>query len=78
MVLVTPRLVAAMNPVQVPALPGESWRHPSEVDLLLKGDIGGESHAAGPTTAPSSSSRPPRYYGQHGFVPVAAQQPEAK
>jgi pilus assembly protein CpaC len=31
-VLVTPRLVSAMNPEQVPLLPGEAWRHPSEND----------------------------------------------
>ena len=29
-VLVTPRLVEAMNPDQVPTLPGENWRHPTE------------------------------------------------
>jgi pilus assembly protein CpaC len=77
-VLVTPRLVAGLNPGQVPPLPGEDWRHPSEPDLLLKGDIGGERAKTGPTTAPSSGTRPPRYYGQHGFVPVAAQQADAR
>jgi pilus assembly protein CpaC len=47
-VLVTPRLVEAMNPNQVPPLPGESWRHPDELDLYFNQDIGGES-AAKPT-----------------------------
>jgi pilus assembly protein CpaC len=47
-VLVTPKLVEAMNPSQVPPLPGESWRHPDEVDLYLNQDIGGET-AAKPT-----------------------------
>jgi len=47
-VLVTPRLVDAMNPGQIPSLPGEYWRHPTEIDLFLNQDIGGE--AAGPGT----------------------------
>ena len=39
-VLVTPRLVSGMNPGQVPALPGEKWRDPSEIDLFLGQDLG--------------------------------------
>jgi pilus assembly protein CpaC len=41
-VLVTPKLVEAMDPNQVPALPGESWRHPNELELYFNQDIGGE------------------------------------
>src|SRR6201999_2367336 len=32
-VLVTPRLVPPMNPDDVPALPGEHWRFPNELQL---------------------------------------------
>ena len=53
-VLVTPRLVEAMNPDQVPPLPGEVWRHPDEVELYLNQDIGGEA-----TTKPSESEMTP-------------------
>jgi len=61
-VLVTPRIVAPLNPSQVPAVPGEDWRHPSEVDLFVNGDLGGPV----PTTRPSAP--PPLYMGQHGLV----------
>jgi pilus assembly protein CpaC len=59
-VLVTPKLVEAMNPSQVPPLPGESWRHPEEVDLYLNQDIGGEA-AAKPT---ESEMTPPGARGE--------------
>ena len=48
-VIVTPRLVEAVNPAQVPVLPGERWRHPSEADLFWHKDIGG---VAGDPEAP--------------------------
>ena len=48
-VLVTPRLVDAMNPGQVPALPGEHWRNPKEGELFWLQDIGGE--VAAPTAS---------------------------
>ncbi len=41
-VLVTPKLVAPMNPGQVAKLPGENWRHPNEGQLFLNQDLGGE------------------------------------
>jgi pilus assembly protein CpaC len=44
-VLVTPKLVEAMDPSQVPPLPGESWRHPDELELYFNQDIGGETPA---------------------------------
>jgi pilus assembly protein CpaC len=40
-VLVTPKLVAPLNPGQVSKLPGENWRHPNEAQLFLNQDIGG-------------------------------------
>jgi pilus assembly protein CpaC len=51
-VLVTPRLVEGMNPAQVPPLPGERWRHPTESELLLDRDLGG------PAATPADANRP--------------------
>jgi pilus assembly protein CpaC len=66
-VLVTPHIVAPMNPGEVPPVPGEQWRHPSEKDLFLKTDLGGPVDGRPkPTTAPAA----PAFYGQHGFVPI--------
>ncbi len=64
-VLVTPRLVEGMNPAQVPALPGEKWRHPSEAELLLMRDLGGPELAAKPATEPM-----PAFKGQVGVAPA--------
>lgn len=65
-VLVTPVLVEGMNPDQVGSLPGQEWRHPKEVDLLLTGDIGGP-------VAPVVENKPaPLYQGRHGFAPATA------
>jgi pilus assembly protein CpaC len=79
LVLVTPRLVEAMNPSQVPAVPGETWRHPKELDLYFKQDIGNEvlpvkgGSATTPTapvgTAGAGQSGNPRYRGSYGFTP---------
>ncbi len=59
-VLVTPYLVSGMNPDQVPTLPGEHWRDPTEAQLFTEGDLGG------PTTRPATP--PARYVGEHGFT----------
>ncbi len=66
-VLVTPRLVEAMNPAQVTAAPGEFWRHPTENDLFFNQDIGGP---ANPPAGVSTKERPPRFYGAYGFQPA--------
>lgn len=44
-ILITPRLSAAMNPDQVTALPGANWRHPNELEQAFLGDIGGNPEA---------------------------------
>ncbi|QOV89269.1 type II and III secretion system protein family protein [Humisphaera borealis] len=66
-VLVTPRLVEAMNPSQVPELPGERWNYPSESDLFIKQYLGG------PGTDPGSANKPApsAFRGPYGFVPVS-------
>jgi pilus assembly protein CpaC len=58
-VLVTPRLVDGLNPAQVPTLPGESWRHPTENDLFWNRDLGGEmpDKKRAPSTQPVAVSR---------------------
>lgn len=74
-VLVTPRLVEGMNPGQVPTLPGEIWRHPTDAQLFGNQDLGGpaadERHV--PTTRPAQ-----RYQGEHGFTPVTAVQADVE
>jgi pilus assembly protein CpaC len=78
-VLVTPKLVEAMNPNQIPAVPGETWRHPKEADIFISGDIGSEQPARAPG-APggaaaatgaqgAAAGTPPKYRGAYGFTP---------
>ena len=74
-VLVTPKLVEGMNPDQVPTLPGEYWRHPSEGELFWKKDIGGPAAdpRQGPTTQPAGRTQAaPRFQGQYGHVQPTA------
>jgi pilus assembly protein CpaC len=86
-VLVTPKLVEPMNPSQVPPLPGETWRHPGELELYFNQDIGGEQPAKPAEeemTPPAAGGETPtepksaagagvkRYHGAYGFTPPAA------
>jgi pilus assembly protein CpaC len=78
-VLVTPHFVEAMNPAQVPTLPGEKWRDPNEAALFAFGDLGGEEvdgEKRGATTRPSGPA--PKFYGQYGFTPSTQPIAEAK
>lgn len=71
-VLVTPHLVEAINPDQVPTLPGEQWRHPTENELFWAQNLGGEqpnTHVL-PATQPASDQPAPRFRGEYGFTPV--------
>lgn len=71
-VIVTPRLVEAVNPSQVPSLPGEKWRHPTEADLFWQRDIGGPAgdpkRAATAVGRPAAAGEAPRFRGQFGYV----------
>jgi pilus assembly protein CpaC len=70
-VLVTPRLVAPMNPDGVPLLPGEHWRHPNEAALFFLKDMGGPMNdPAGKTD--KSSGTPPQFHGNYGFSAAGA------
>jgi pilus assembly protein CpaC len=60
LVLVTPYLVNGLNPKEVPVMPGEHWRHPSEGGLFINGDLGGPA----PTSDPSAIAVP------SGFQPA--------
>ena len=44
-VLITPKLVEAINPGQVGDLPGSHWRNPSEAEMFFNGDVGGDHQA---------------------------------
>lgn len=77
-VLVTPRLVEAMNPDQVPAVPGERWRYPTEAELFWDRDLGGPApdHRHGPvgpngSEAAGNGEPPAKFRGQYGFTPAA-------
>jgi pilus assembly protein CpaC len=72
LVLVTPRLAAALNPGQVPQLPGEKWRHPTENELFYNQDLGGPVPNASrrPSATQPAAGTAPRFYGAYGFVPV--------
>jgi len=72
-VRVTPRLVEALNPDQVPAAPGEHWRDPSENDLFINRDIGGEVDVHGATTRPVVDGHAARFHGNYGFAPATNQ-----
>jgi pilus assembly protein CpaC len=72
-VLVTPRLVGAMNPDQIPPLPGEKWRSPNDVALYIAQDLGGPAVEQGKGSADKkTASPPPRFHGSYGFSAVRA------
>src|SRR5947207_8357335 len=63
-VLVTPRIVRALNPGEEPPVPGEKWKHPSDADLYLNGSLGGPSD----DMAIIKKEPPRRFIGNYGFV----------
>jgi pilus assembly protein CpaC len=73
-VMVTPHLVSGMSPDQVPSLPGEKWRDPTEAQLFLYGDLGNSTEEmSSPTTRPAAKFTPPAFQGTYGY---AYQDPE--
>ena len=71
-VIVTPHLVAPLNPSQVPLLPGEKWHHPTEGELFWKQDIGGPEKTPTDPTLKAPPRSAPLFQGQFGFWPVSA------
>jgi pilus assembly protein CpaC len=70
LVLVTPYLVEGMSPEQVPAVPGEKWRHPTENQLFWDKDLGGPDKSA--KAEPEFVGEPARFRGEYGFQPAEA------
>src|SRR6185503_19300896 len=72
-VLVTPHLVEPMNPAQVPALPGEHWRYPTEGQIFWDRDLGGPAADPKATAEVATQDDAPsgRFRGDYGFAPVA-------
>ena len=66
-VLVTPHLVEALNPNQVPRLPGDPWRDPTEGQLFWKADLGGPA----PDVRHAPAVHTSRFYGTTGYTPTA-------
>jgi pilus assembly protein CpaC len=77
-ILVTPRLASAMNPDQVPALPGADWRYPNEAELYGLGDIGGPRSEGRDGKKVANDTTPPRFVGPNGFDDAAVQPAVAK
>jgi pilus assembly protein CpaC len=80
-ILVTPRLVAPMNPGQVPTLPGEKWRYPNQLQSYVFHDLGGPKVDSAKTRADSKTEgAPPQFHGSYGFTAVGsgsvAEQPQ--
>jgi len=73
-VVVTPRLVEPMNPGQVPTLPGEKWRDPSELELFFNRDLGGPATNPKdlPTAEQVANNVPLRFQGTYGYSPAPA------
>ncbi len=68
-VMVTPRLQAPLNPDQVPLLPGEHWRYPTEAEQFFFKDLGGPAVEPGKARADTKSAGPaPEFHGTYGFT----------
>lgn len=68
-VFVTPRLVAGLNPGEVPAVPGQRWDHPTEAELFFLGNLGRPA-AEGNVQGDGA----PLFFGPYGFNRAAAEQ----
>ena len=74
-VLITPHLVAPLNPGEVPPLPGEDWKHPNEIELFLGGQMGGEAGVGLPSDGDvggrddRATRSKPKLQTQYTFLP---------
>jgi pilus assembly protein CpaC len=70
-VMVTPRLQSPLNPDQVPLLPGEHWRYPTEAQQFFRKDLGGPAVEPSKERADMKSvGQPPQFHGSFGFTAV--------
>lgn len=67
-VMVTPYLASGLNPGQVPPVPGEHWRYPTEGELFMGPDLGGPVDM--PAAPAAKGTTPAAIHGQHGLAPV--------
>lgn len=61
-VIVTPYVVGGIKPDQVPTLPGEFWRHPTDDQLFFKQDLGG------PVMHKEKKPEAKNYFGSVGYT----------
>jgi len=73
-VLVTPHMVEGLNPLQVPRLPGNPWRDPTEVQMFFNTDLGGPA----PDFRHAPAVHPGHFYGPAGYNPAAPASSPAK
>jgi pilus assembly protein CpaC len=71
-ILVTPRLVAPMNPDKVPSLPGEKWRYPNQLQSYVFHDLGGPIDSPKTHADIKSEGAPPQFHGSYGFTAVGS------
>ncbi len=72
-VMVTPRLVGALNPDQVPLVPGEHWRYPGGPAQFWKADLGGPQVEPVKQSADKKPEGPaPEFHGSYGFTAAGA------
>jgi pilus assembly protein CpaC len=69
-VMVTPVLVHGIDPGDVTEVPGGKWRDPTNLNLYLFKDMGGEVVDA--PHAPKATGPVPLFHGEVGFEPPAA------
>jgi pilus assembly protein CpaC len=70
-VLVTPYLAGGLNPDQIPSVPGEHWRYPTEDQIFLNQDLGGPiPQNDKPAKAIATTGPVATIHGKHGFAPV--------
>ena len=81
-VLITPHLVEAMNPGEVPPLPGQGYRSPSEAELYLFGNLEKDANRApdaplDPRDRVAPDGPPATFEGRRGFQPAGSPSGEA-
>ena len=60
------------NPDEVPGLPGEKWRHPTDEELFFFQDLGGEKDAAKKPQSGRNAAQPAPATGGSATAPAAA------
>lgn len=77
-IMITPRLIDALDPDEVPLLPGATWHHPNDVELMLFGQLGGDAGVDKPDDADRGGrddhakvpNRGPALESRYAFTPA--------